>query len=447
MLAYGKPLVIRVLWVARTEGPSYTTKSQGEQTDHREDMIHKSTFVPFPTSRENSHEKSLAHAPASPHVRSPVRIFFVILILCLTVCATASAQWHTCQIEGRRYVPLEDVTTFYKLNPPSMSGSDFTLTGQGRTIRGKVGTREVLINNVKYILCFDVVSKSGSVFLSAMDVTKIMEPVMRPGKIKNASAVRTVILDAGHGGHDSGATGPFGREKDAALSVVLRAKKLLEANGYEVRLTRGTDVFIPLEKRPAMANKFPNAIFVSVHFNKSSVGAASGIETFALAPRGVPSMDEENLSYSDFKSYPGHARDSENIALATAMHSSLLRHLRLYDRGIKRARFLVIRNIEIPGVLLEGGFMNHPLDGRQIAGIAYREAFARAILEGVNRYKSAVTGQMQYFQPTAVISATDPTDAPPLEPVAKPTPAQPVGSQTDLNDSVNQAADALSIPR
>ena len=373
-------------------------------------------------------------------MRIPTTIFLILF----AAIQAASAQWNITLHEGRRYVPIEDVTTFYKLNPPQIDGNSFTLTGQGRTIRGSAGGREVLINNVKYVLCFDMVSKGGKFLISAMDVTKIIEPVMRPGKIKDAAAVRTVILDAGHGGHDSGAKGPLGAEKDAVLDVVLRAKKLLEENGYNVRLTRMTDVFIPLENRPAMANKYPNAVFVSVHFNKSNVGGASGIETYALAPRGVPSMDEEHLSYSDYKPYPGHQRDSENIALATAMHSSLLRHLRLYDRGIKRARFVVIRDIDIPGVLLEGGFMNHPLDSRQIAGAAYRDAFASAILEGVNRYRSAVAGQMQYFKPSAVVAATDSTTAPVLK--KDPAPAAPVGSKTDIGQAINQAASALSTP-
>ncbi len=372
-----------------------------------------------------------------------MRAAAAIAIFFLAFLATAPAQWNVALHEGRRYVPIGDVANFYKLNAPQIEGGSFTLTGQGRTIRGKAGTREILINNVKYILCFDIVSKGGKLLISAMDVTKIIEPVMRPGKIKNATAVRTVILDAGHGGHDSGARGLLGSEKDATLDVVLRAKRLLEQNGYNVRLTRMTDVFIPLEKRPALANKYPNAIFISVHFNKSNTSGGTGIETYALAPRGVPSMDEENLRYSDFKPYPGHARDAENIALATAMHSSLLRHLRLYDRGIKRARFLVIRDIEIPGVLLEGGFMNNLVDARQIASSAYRDAFASAILEGVNRYRSAVAGRMQYFKPSAVVAATDPTSAPELK---KTAPADPVGSRSDIGNAVNQAASAISAP-
>jgi N-acetylmuramoyl-L-alanine amidase len=172
---------------------------------------------------------------------------------------------------------------------------------------------------------------------------------------KNPGAVPAVIFDAGHGGIDSGATGPFGKEKDAALDVVLRAKKLLEDSGYEVRWTRTSDVLIPVEKRAEFANHHSNALFVSVHFNKGNSGVASGLKTYCLAPRGVLSMDEENRSYSDYVLHPGHKRDPANIALATTVHAALVRNLRLTDRGVKRARFVVIKNITIPGILVEGG--------------------------------------------------------------------------------------------
>ena len=340
--------------------------------------------------------------------------------------------------DGRRHVPIEDVAKFYRLNPPVKNDKAFTMSSKGMSIRGKAGTREVFINNVKYILCFPIRERNGKILISAMDVTKIIEPVMRPSQIRNASAIRTVILDAGHGGHDSGAKGSRGIEKEAALDVVLRAKRLLEQNGYTVHLTRSRDVFIPLEQRAAFANKFPNAIFVSVHFNKSASGGASGIETFALAPRGVPSMDEANFSYSDLKQHPGHARDPENIALATALHSSMLRHMRLYDRGIKRARFVVIRDVKIPGVLLEGGFMNHPVDGRLIASATFRDAFARAILEGVGRYRNAIAGRRDYQPPSAVASATDKTSIPDLRPSLSPVLTRP-----SLNEAVQRAAEEI----
>jgi len=342
--------------------------------------------------------------------------------------------------DGRRYVPLTDVADFYKLNTPVVQGTHFNLSAPGRSIEGQVEGSEVFVNGVKYALCFPITSQRGKTIISAMDVTKIIEPVLRPQKIKSATAVRTVILDAGHGGHDSGATGPYGCEKDAALDVVLRAKKLLESNGYQVRLTRMNDTFVPLENRPELANKTANSIFVSVHFNKSNQGgSASGIETYCLAPRGVPSMDEGSLRYSDFVEHPGHARDPENVALATTVHAALVRNLHPVDRGIKRARFVVIKNVSVPGILVEGGFMDNPMDSRRIATPAYRQEIAQSILEGINRYKNAVAGQYQYQKPSAIISANE---------VATPTPAAekpaaPVGEKTDSSSAVAEVKNSI----
>lgn len=372
-----------------------------------------------------------------------MRLVLTILLL-LAWVLPAPAAWNIVMRDNRRYVSLEDVATFYKMSQPVSEGQKFRLTGAGTSILGTENGRDVLINGVKYVLCFPILTQGGRTLISAMDVVKIIEPILRPQKIKNAAAVRTVILDAGHGGHDSGARGPLGAEKDAALDVVLRAKKLLQENGYQVRCTRLTDTFIPLENRAGFANKHTNAIFVAVHFNKSNTGGGTGLETYCLAPRGVPSMDEENLRYSDFVQYPGHARDPENVALATCVHASLVRTLGLTDRGIKRARFVVIKNLKLPGILVEGGFMSGAPDSRLIATPSYRQKMAQAILDGVNRYKTAVTGQMLYQKPSAVASATDPTTVPNLDGKAagSPTPS-PVGAKTDDQNAVAQVKEAL----
>ncbi len=308
------------------------------------------------------------------------------------------------------------------------------MQGAGRKLEGKSGQKEVKIDGVKYVLCFPIISKGGQSLISAMDVTKIIEPVLRPGKIQNATHVRTVILDAGHGGHDPGAVGRLNREKDLTLDVAKRAKLLLESRGYQVLMTRSTDVFIPLEKRSAFANRHKNAIFISIHFNKSKTGGGTGIETFCLAPRGVPSMDEETVNINAIRQYPGHARDPENILLATAVHSSLLKYCPLPDRGIKRSRFHVVRETKIPSVLVEGGFLDHPMDGRMVSGVAYRQRMAMAIVDGVTRFQKAVRGKPFLPTPNVVASGKDPTDAPPLRSVDNE-----VGAKTDLTPSVIQA--------
>lgn len=361
-----------------------------------------------------------------------LRPIYILTLLFLST-SWSWAQWNVVMQQGRRYVPINDVANFYKMSRPVGEGSSFTLIAPGKKLSGSIGGREVYINNVKHVLCFPIESDGGRPLISAMDVTKIIEPVLRPGKIKNAIAIQTVVLDAGHGGHDGGARGFIGNEKTFALDVVMRAKQLLEASGFKVRLTRSTDVFVPLETRAAIANRYPNGIFVSVHFNKGSTGAGTGIETYCLAPRGVPSMDAESVSYSDLRAYPGHSKDAENVALAMACHSSLLRQLRVFDRGIKRARFVVIRDIKIPGVLLEGGFVDNPNDARQIASPEYRQRMAQAILDGANAYRRAVNGQPAYTPATAIVNAADAGDQPPLD-----RPIVPVGSRTSLNPSMSR---------
>lgn len=335
---------------------------------------------------------------------------FVFLFLVSLPGLAVAGTWNIVMMDQRRYVPVADVAAFYKMEQATAGGASFRLTGVNRVVEGKAGHTEVKVNGVKYVTCFPLRSRGDRVYVSAMDVSKIIEPVMRPGKIQGAKPIRTIVLDAGHGGHDSGAVGALGREKQYTLDVVLRARALLLKAGYQVKTTRLTDVFIPLEERASFANKFPDALFVSVHFNKSDTGGGTGLETYALAPRGVPSMDEASLRYSDFKLHPGNACDAQNIALAAAMHSALCRRLPVPDRGIKRARFVVIKNIRIPGVLVEGGFLSNAADARLIATADYRQRIAQSILDAAEAYTRAVSGAAP--QPSAEIKVS-PSDQTP----------------------------------
>jgi N-acetylmuramoyl-L-alanine amidase len=362
-------------------------------------------------------------------------------LILLTLCSwdILCANWNVTMHEGRRYVPVQDVANFYRLHLSVSSGRNFQMSAGQYSVRGTAGSREVFINGVKHILCFPAVQRGGTVLLSAMDVTKIIEPVLRPGKIRDATRVRTVILDAGHGGHDSGATGRYGREKEFALDVALRAKVLLEQRGFQVKMTRTRDVFVPLEQRSAFANRHRDAIFVSIHFNKGKTSAGTGVETFCLAPRGVPSMGEDAVTVNALREYPGHARDAENVALATAMHSTMLRYLNLPDRGVKRGRFHVIRETKIPSVLLEGGFVDHPTDGRLIATPQFRQRMAMAIADGVSQFQRAVEGRSTPLRPNVIARGNDATTAPSLPPR--------VGTRTSLAPSVASVMLEDSAPK
>jgi len=158
-----------------------------------------------------------------------------------------------------------------------------------------------------------------------------------------------VVLDPGHGGHDNGAPSRYGYEKDFALDVALRARKLLEALHYKVVMTRATDVFIPLDQRPAPANHLPGSIFISIHFNSSSSNLeARGFEIFSMAPRGVPATNDALPRERDLRTEPGNNSELQSSALAGAVYNSLLGQVPMEDRGLKYARFAVLRLCSTP---------------------------------------------------------------------------------------------------
>jgi N-acetylmuramoyl-L-alanine amidase len=327
----------------------------------------------------------------------PIRILRVVirsgrvcvLVLLLLVCRARAFNWTLVKYDGRDYIPIEDVATFYSFTQASYTGDSVNLEGPTLRMVGSVNSRELYLNGLKFILSFPIVRVDNQILLSRMDLSKLVEPVLRPARI-NGKSVGTVVLDAGHGGVDQGAASILGNEKEFALDIVQRARDLLLKAGFNVRLTRSADVFIPLEDRAAFANRQSNAVFVSVHFNAGAREDAGGIETYSLAPRGVPSTNSLILTLSDFEPCAGNIRDTENIALATAMHAALITRIGAYDRGIKRARFAVLRNTTIPAVLIEGGFLTNPQDRVRIATPVYRQLLAQAIVRGVLSYNRAL---------------------------------------------------------
>jgi N-acetylmuramoyl-L-alanine amidase len=357
------------------------------------------------------------------------------LLVLLLFCAMARAgEWTLLKYDGRDYVTMRNVADFYDLGDYEQVSNTLSMGAPGRSLRGMVGSNELYINGLKFILSYPIGDVEGEPVVSRMDLTKVIEPVLRPSRIRDAAMIDSVVLDPGHGGYDNGAMSDWGAEKNYALDVAFRTKPLLEAEGLTVYMTRSSDEFIPLEDRVRFANMHPTALFVAIHFN-SGDAAANGIETYTLAPRGVPSMAAQGPLLSDLVANPGNVCDAENMALACAMHASLIYHSRLYDRGIKRARFVVIRDITIPGVLIEGGFLSNPGDARLIATEQYREEEAQCIAIAIRNYRNAVNGppppQLQEgssvvvrddanVPPPPVGEAPAPASLPPTQPASSP---------------------------
>ena len=178
----------------------------------------------------------------------------------------------------------------------------------------------------------------------------------------------TVVIDAGHGGHDRGGIpGQRIAEKVMTLDVAQRLKNVLEASGYHVVMTRDSDVFVPLGTRVAIANSYRNAIFVCVHFNATNRMGAGGIETYF------------------------YSRDS--LPLASAVHYYVVGGAPSANRGVRRRGYYVLRKTNIPAVLVECGFLTNPTEGAYAQTASYRQKLAEEIAAGVRR-RNSVTGTL-----------------------------------------------------
>ena len=306
--------------------------------------------------------------------------------------AETSAGWDLTKIDGREYVSIESVKKFYNFSKLTRTGGAIVLENAKVEMKLKIGGNECLMNNVKFVFSHEIATVGEKIYVSRIDLAKLIDPVLRPNFIQNASDFRTVILDPGHGGKDPGATNPYGTEANYNVKVAGLAKKQLEAKGFKVVMTRQSNVFLSLQERVNFANAVKeNAIYVSIHFN-SGGSAARGIETFTLSPPGVPHYDA-NFKAADLQTRAGNEHDSANIALATSVHGSILRRLgkNTLDRGIKRARFSVLSGVTHPAILLEGGFMSHSYEARLIDAPAYQNAIATGIVDAIGKYRFAVS--------------------------------------------------------
>lgn len=324
--------------------------------------------------------------------RSLLRFGFVLCFLFVSLGTSVAAKfkWQEVKIDGRRYIPADNIVDFYRFDKKTKQGNvvRFFSKSAGLTMTCRVGSQTLMINQIKFILSYPVTVHQGHVVVSRLDLCKLIDPVLRPSKTTSKRIFNTVVIDPGHGGHDSGAYCALGKESDFALDTGRYLKRELEKRGYKVVMTRTTDRFITLGDRVKFANRYKGAIFVSLHYN-SGQSRAYGIETFALSPQGSSSTYVGNRS-SDYLNFQGNDNDSENIALSTAIHASAMHRIRTIDRGIKRARWTVLTGLKIPGVLFEGGFLSNAGEARKIATSSHRRMVARAVADGIENYKKAL---------------------------------------------------------
>jgi len=220
--------------------------------------------------------------------------------------------------------------------------------------------------------------------------------------------IKKIIIDPGHGGEDEGAVGKSGTlEKDIALKIAFKLAKELQKRGYEVVMTRYTDVFVPLEDRPGIANSNNGDLFISIHLN-ASYRRASGAETYILSLGGYRQVSDtiafENRQISrkggkskaESSSAPvsfilwdmaqrEYIKDSEK--LGEYIQEGLNKLMGIRDRGVKQAPLVVLKGLDMPGVLVEVGFISNRVEEAKLKTEWYQDRIVNVIANSVDRYK------------------------------------------------------------
>ncbi len=244
------------------------------------------------------------------------------------------------------------------------------------------------------------------------DNKEARSPIRKKQPIQSLTTIKTIVIDPGHGGYDTGAIGPHGLyEKDVVLDIAKRLKRLLNERYPYIRvlMTRQSDVFIPLKDRTKFANDNKADLFISIHANASPNRNARGIETYFLnwtddeeamrvaARENAISLekmrqmqDEVSIILNDL------ARDlkrDESNRLAHLVQISMADDLEakykgIYNLGVKQALFYVLVGAKMPSILVETSFISNPSEEKRLSTEGYRERIAKAILSGIQKYVS-----------------------------------------------------------
>jgi N-acetylmuramoyl-L-alanine amidase len=194
------------------------------------------------------------------------------------------------------------------------------------------------------------------------------------------NGIPVIVVDAGHGGHDRGASKNGLVEKDMTLDTALRVERLLQKRGFTVVMTRRDDRFLELFDRAQVANAQRRALFVSIHFNDNTTVSGEGVETYYASEKVAPSGG----GWFQPKVEPPPA--DNGAAFAQLVQQAVIAKLGVTNRGTKGAPFAVVRHTRCPAILVEGGFINNPAEARKLKEPRYRELLATAIAEGVAAY-------------------------------------------------------------
>lgn len=331
-----------------------------------------------------------------------LRLLLALAVLPLPCSAVTAdgAMWSTTEGENSSYIPLEDIRSFYKLMPIAQPrGSTTRAVGNGTvTLIFGPSPGELSIHGLRCTLSHPTrPDDKGDLLVSRTDLLKLIDPVLRPTYIANRRAVKTVIIDPGHGGHDVGTVTDHIRESNVVLMVAGKLAAELKKRGLEVQLTREDNRHLSDQSRVDFAGHAENAIFISLHLN-SGRSDIRGAETYTAAP-AAPGEQVR----------PANEHDAANAALAVALQAALVHKAEAKDGGCRRARYSLLNSLSCPAALVELGYATHPEEAELLNTDEYQNRLALALADGITTFAGVMNPETQ-------LKALPPPPPPPAEP-------------------------------
>jgi len=328
------------------------------------------------------------------------------LLLMMSGFAFRAVTTDAALINGRNYVPLtswayENGFMCYQ----SQGGDRVVATNRTTRLAFAADARDAGINGVEVALCYPPANVKGTLLISQLDLDATVRPLVFPQKFP-AKRITTICLDPGHGGKDTGNHVGWHYEKVYTLALAATVRDELKSAGFNVIMTRTKDASVGLADRPALANRLGADLFVSLHFNATPTGKneVEGPQTYCITPVGASSTDAQGEG-SNYGPTPANRVEQRSLLLAYDVQRSLVRTLGAEDRGVRRARFAVLRDATMPAILVEGGYMTHPIEGRKIFSDAYRRQMAQAIVTGILAYQKYTAPAVRPSPPATLHSA------------------------------------------
>lgn len=339
-----------------------------------------------------------------------MRLSCLLALLLATVpCGGVTADgsmWNATSVGDVGYVPLEDLRSFYKLMPIAQPReSALRAVGNGAlTLIFGPEPRDISIQGIRCVLSHPVrENDKGDLLVSKTDLIKLIDPILRPTYITNRRTVKTVILDPGHGGYDTGSVTEQVREADVALLVAGKLATELRKRGVQVRLTREDNRHMSDQSRIDTISGAEAPIFISLHLN-SGRSDMSGVETYTTTPAQLGTSEK-----------PANEHDAANAALAMALQAAVVTKAEARDGGCRRAHYSLLNSLDCPAARVELGYTTHPDEAARLNSDEYQNRLAMALADGITAFATVMN-------PETTLKALPPPPPPPPEPAVVEPP-------------------------